>query len=228
MELLCLKTVLCVVFSVSIFIALTPVVLASTNAPTSAPGGGDEEEVIIGVGNIDVRCYTCDNVQDNDECNGVHLGENGTLTKCTYERSNCFSLIKMNAAGDGYTAQKGCMEFDECYDRFYELVSDPIKGADCMRFGILGHDPLPADIECFYCCFSAEGQSQDSCNQAMGVSFLALPEPNNWDPAVDKWEGHEPGVSTAPPEVTSGGDPVARPLAAVVGLHLLLFSALLA
>ena len=30
-------------------------------------------EVIVGFGDTDVSCYTCDNTPDNDECNGVQV-----------------------------------------------------------------------------------------------------------------------------------------------------------
>ncbi|XP_038044192.1 63 kDa sperm flagellar membrane protein-like [Patiria miniata] len=219
----------CDVLSVFLLAALTPFASASTGAPqTNAPVVVVEEEVIIGVGNVDVRCYTCDNVYDNDECNGVHLGGNGTLTQCTQERSNCFSILKMNSAGDGYTTQKGCMDWDECYDRFYEMMADPIVGGECMRITVMDHDNVAPDAECFFCCFSVEGGSQDACNHAMGVQYLALPETNNWDPSVDKWEGHEPVENTVAPDVTEGAEAVARPLATVIGLNVLLLYVLLA
>ena len=34
--------------------------------------------VILGVGNTDVSCYTCDNEPDNDRCNGAHVSFHST------------------------------------------------------------------------------------------------------------------------------------------------------
>ncbi|XP_033642409.1 63 kDa sperm flagellar membrane protein-like [Asterias rubens] len=189
--------------------------------PTAPP------PVILGVGNTDVSCYTCDNEPDNDRCNGAHLGENGTLTKCETERSNCFNTIKMNAGGDGYSLWKGCMDFDECYDEYYKMVGDPIKGANCVRYTFFGDDPPPGGEECFSCCFAFEGESQTGCNSIPGAPFMPLPDPNNWDPATDKWYGHgaDEFTSPAPP---GGAEMTARPLAAVTALTLFFLSSMLA
>ena len=114
---------------------------------------------------------------------------------------------------------------DECYDEFYKVLGDPIKGANCGRYTFFGQDPPPGDEECFACCFAYEGQSQTACNLGPSMPFMSLPDPNNWDPATDKWYGHGDDAFTTQAPGSGSAELKACPLAMVISINMLILSA---
>ncbi|XP_071944252.1 63 kDa sperm flagellar membrane protein-like [Antedon mediterranea] len=126
-----------------------------------------------------LMCYECYNENDNDECNGVPSGSNATggeMVECSASLSNptCHSGFKMNANNDGWVIQKGCMEYDFCYDLVYASTLLP-GGLACF-----GNEP-EANTECHMCCHF----HSDGCNADFKYSWYVMPETNNWDSSVD-------------------------------------------
>ncbi|XP_033113735.1 63 kDa sperm flagellar membrane protein-like [Anneissia japonica] len=127
----------------------------------------------------------------DDIMNSPGSNSTGVMVECPASMANpsCNSGFKMNANGDGWVIRKECMEYDECYDRFYGNTLDPV-GSACFDDSPVGN------TMCISCCL------EDGCNSDYKYSWYVMPNSNNWNPEVDT--GY-PATTTAAPTLPGGG-----------------------
>lgn len=157
-----------------------------TQEITEVPSDSDSDSYSYVATSDLVRCYTCKDVLSNDECNGVDLGENGTLQVCSEDIPNCKVELKMNPAGTGWTFRKGCVDYNECYDNMYDsLLAE--ENAHCLGEIWSGRNdslPLLGSTWCYFCCADT---NKDKCNYDNYISSITFPEKNEWDPRM-QWD----------------------------------------